>query len=379
MSFVLTEEQEAIRAAARDLARGRLPVAHLRALRDEGDPLGFSREAWRELGELGFAGATVAEAHGGAGLGLVEAGLVLEELGRTLAPTPLLSTTVLAAGALALGDNAALAAEWLPKVASGEAVLALASDEGTRHRRFMVEARADRRGGELVLSGVKTMVLDGHAADAIVVAARTSGGASERGGVTLALVRRGAPGLAIERRSLLDHRFTARVALEGVSVPLADVVGEVGGGGELLDRALDRGAAALAAEQLGGALEAFDQTVAYLKERRQFGAPIGSFQALKHRAAWMFCELELTKSIVRRALAALDEGAPDAPALASAAKARASEVYVHVAAEAVQMHGGIGVTDEHDIGLFYKRARVTELLLGAPAMHRDRFGLLSGY
>jgi acyl-CoA dehydrogenase len=213
----------------------------------------------------------------------------------------------------------------------------------------------------------------------MVVVARTSGDEADREGLTLFVLPASAPGVSSTRTPLVDSRGAARIRLEGVSAAPADVIGAIGRGADVLDPLLDRAAAGLAAEMLGSTQEVFDRTVAYLKERRQFGVPIGSFQALQHRAAWLLCEIELTRSVVGEALRALDEGRPDAPLLASAAKARASDTFLLAAAEAVQMYGGAGVTDELDIGFFLKRARTTEALLGTAAYHRDRFARLSGY
>src|SRR6185437_16585927 len=331
------------------------------------DATGFSRELWREMAAMGFAGLTLPPEHGGAGLGFAELGLVAEELGRTLCPTPLLSTVILGAGAVALGGSPAHRDEVLPAVAAGERILALAHDEGTRHARYGVRTAAERGAGGFRISGEKVFVLDGHAADAFVVVARTSDNPGDREGLTLFLVPASAPGVSATRTALVDSRGAARLRFDGVHASPDDVLGEVGRGADILDQVLDRATIALSAEMLGGLVEAFDRTVAYLKERRQFGVPIGSFQALKHRAALMFCEIELCRSVVMDALHALDEHRPDVPLSACAAKARATDAFLLVTAEAVQMHGGVGVTDELDIGLFLKRARAAEATFGGAA------------
>ncbi|MFI5296618.1 MAG: acyl-CoA dehydrogenase family protein [Polyangiales bacterium] len=379
MSFVWTEEQESLAKAAREFAQTRMPVSHLRALRDGRDAVGFSRERWSEMAVLGWPGITIAEEHGGSGLGFTELGLVLRALGRTLAPHPFLSTAVLSATALTLGTTDAQRARWLPAIASGGSVVAFAHDEGTRHARTRIATRALESASGLRLVGDKTLVLDGHVAEAFIVVARTSGAVDDREGLTLCRVPRDAPGVTITRTSMVDSRNAANVRFESVEVQRDHVLGTIGRGADSLDVTLDRATIALSAEMLGGAEELFERTLAYLKTRRQFGVPIGSFQALKHRAAQMFCELELSKSIVQAALSAIDEGRPDVAELASAAKARVSDTFVLVANEAVQMHGGVGVTDELDIGLFLKRARVTQRLFGDAAHHRDRFARLRGY
>jgi len=378
MGFVLTEEQEAIRRAARDLMRERAPVTELRRLRDSKDADGYLKTAWREMAGLGMVGMAIPERYGGAGLGWTELGLLLEESGRTLAATPLMSTVVLGASAVLLGGTETQRRELLMGVCEGRTLLALAHDEGTRHAPYGITTRAEPSAGRWRLHGDKSFVLDGHVADTLIVVARSSG---ERGreGLTLFLVPARAPGVTITRLSLVDSRNAARVRLAGVEVTEADVLGSVGKGADILDRVLDRGSIALSAETLGSLQEAFERTVEYLKVRKQFGVPIGSFQALKHRAAHLYCEVELSRSIVADALAALDEERAEVPMLASVAKARTSDAFLAIANEAIQLHGGIGVTDELDIGFFLKRARVAEQTLGSASHHRDRFARLRGY
>jgi len=376
--FELTPEQDELRRAARGVVERKLPVAHLRALRDGHDPAHLSRPLWRELADLGWAGIAIPEAHGGAGLGLVEAGLVMEELGRTLAPTPMLATAVIGAAAVAAGPDA-IQLEVLPAIAAGDRLLALAFEEDRRFAPYTCRTTARHTGSGWQLVGEKTFVLDAPAADAIIVLARVGGEPDDRAGLALFLVDRRTAGLGVLPLSLVDSRGAARVRLAGVVVPDRALLGEPGQGADLLDRLLARATAALCAEMVGAADAVFATTIQYLKDRRQFGVPIGSFQALKHRAARMFGELELTRSVVRAALHAVDHAEADADLLVSAAKARASDTFVHVAAEAMQMHGGIGVTDDLDVGLYYKRAKVASLTFGSAAYHRDRFARLQGY
>ncbi len=379
MALVLSEEQELLRQTARELIQSRAPVAALRALRDKDSPDGFSRELWRELAELGWCGITVPEELGGAGLGQLELGILLEECGRTLAATPLVSTVLLGANALLLGGSEAQQKDELPAIARGERILALALQEGVRHAPYQVALRAERAAGGFALRGEKRFVQDGHVADRIVVAARAAGAPGERGGLALFLVDARAPGLRALKTELVDARNAAQLRFDGVQVPASAALGEVGKGAEILDPLLDRAAAGQAAELLGLAQAAFERTLDYLKTRVQFGVPIGSFQALKHRAAQLYVALELTRSAVLEALQALDEGSARAPQLASAAKALASDTAARVCNEAVQMHGGIGVTDEEDIGLYLKRARVAQRSFGDASFHRDRHAALSGY
>lgn len=374
MSLVRTEDQESIQRAARAFVQAKMPVSHLRALRDTRDAAGLSREVWREMASLGLAGVTLPEAYGGGGLGFAELAIVLEECGRSLAPTPMIASVVLGAGAIAIAGTDAQKGAHLPAVAAGDELLAFAHEEGTRHAPYAIAARAEKSGAGWTITGEKSMVLDGHVADFFVVVARSGGAGRE--GLGLFLVPRSAGGVTVTRLSIVDSRNAARVRFDGAE---GEALGDAANGADVLDALLDRGAAALSAEMLGGAIEAFSRTVAYLKERKQFGVLIGSFQALKHRAAQLFCEIELTKSIVREACVAIDEGRGDARALVSAAKARATDTFLLVSSEAVQMHGGIGVTDELDIGFFLKRARVAGMTFGDAAFHRDRFARIGGY
>jgi alkylation response protein AidB-like acyl-CoA dehydrogenase len=379
MSLALTEEQELLRNTAREFMAEHSPVKELRRLRDTNDPVGFSRELWSQMAELGWAGIVLPEEHGGADLGYAELGIVLEECGRTLSATPLFSTLLLGANTLLLAGNATQRKEILARVAKGEAILALALQEGPHHAPYRVATRAEATRDGYKLTGRKTFVQDGHVADQIVVVARASGKPGERDGLGLFLVPRGARGLQVTRTVMVDGRNSAQVELDGVEVDKSAAVGIVGRGADVLDPVLDRATIGLCAELLGTISEAFDRTVNYLKTRKQFGVAIGSFQALKHRAAHMFTEVELSRSIVLDALRAIDEKRSDVPALASVAKARVSDTAFLVGNEAVQMHGGIGVTDEEEIGLFLKRARVAELTLGDAAYHRARFASLSGF
>jgi len=377
MSFVLTEEQESIRKTAKSFIAERAPVAHLRALRDAPDAVGFSRDLWKEMASLGLGGMAIPETYGGAGLGFAELGLVLTECGRTLAPTPFVSTVLLGASALLVAGATEASQALLPGVCAGERIIAFAHDEGSRFAPYAVATRAEADGGGFRLSGEKTFVLDGHVANDFIVVARSAGTPNERTGLTLLRVPADAPGITVTRTHMVDSRNAARVRFN--ATPARDVLGRPGEGADVLDAVLDRATAGLCAEMLGGIEEAFDRTVTYLKTRKQFGVPIGSFQALKHRAAHLFCEVELSKSIVLDALRAVDAKRPDLSRVVSVAKARLSDTYIAVTSEAVQMHGGVGVTDELDIGLFLKRARVAEMTLGTAAYHRRRFAELHGY
>jgi alkylation response protein AidB-like acyl-CoA dehydrogenase len=379
MALALDSDATLLRDTALEFFKDRAPVEALRKLRDGNDPSGFSRPLWREMAALGWAGFLVDEQHGGSAFGCLGLGIVMEAAGRTLAATPLLSTALIGASALSLAGSAQQKSAHLPALVAGERLTALALEEGAHHAPFRIAASARRSGKGFRLEGEKRFVLDGHVADLLIVVARTAGSDEERQGLTLFLVPADAPGVERRRTLMVDSRNAAILRLGGVTVGEDAVLGEVDGGAELLDRILDRARAGLAAEMLGSASEAFERTVQYLKDRKQFGVRIGSFQALKHRAAQMFCEIELVRSAVVAALTALDEGAKNAKALASLAKAKAGDAFFLVSNEGVQMHGGIGMTDEHEIGFFLKRARVAQASFGDSAFHRDRYAALLGY
>lgn len=377
MALALTEDQQILQSTAREFVAANAPVTHLRGLRDGKDATGFSRDLWKEMAKLGWAGLTFDEASGGSGLGYAELAVLFEECGRTLVPSPFLASAVLGAECVRRGADEALRTQILSSVAQGETLLALALDERARFAPYDVETKAEKSGDGYRLAGEKRFVLDGHVADRLVVVARTSGRAGDRDGLTLFLVDKLAKGVTVTRTIMVDNRNAALVKLEGVE-PEA-VLGEVDRGADILDPALDRATAALCAEMVGLMTEAFEQTIEYLKTREQFGVKIGTFQALKHRAAEMFAELELSRSIVRELASAIDDDGPDVPALVSVAKARCSDAASLISREMLQMHGGIGMTDEADIGFYLKRARVSELSFGDASYHRDRFATLQGY
>jgi acyl-CoA dehydrogenase len=379
MALVLNDDQKMIRDSADGFFKTAAPVAQHRQLRDTADATGFDRDVWAKMAEMGFAGVLVPEAHGGAGFGHVAAGLIMEAIGRNLSAAPMLSTGILATTALNIAGTPDQQAKYLPLIAQGQRLFALAADEAARHNPVHVATTAMPSGNGFRLNGVKGFVLDGHVADTLIVAARTSGDTRDKDGITLFLVDARAAGVEIARRSMVDSRNAARVTLSDVQVDGADVLGEVGGGLAVLDKVLDAGRACLAAEMLGVSSESFVRTVDYLKQREQFGQKIGSFQALQHRAAHLFCEVELARSATLKALTALDEQDEQSAAYASLAKAKSGEVAKLATNEGVQMHGGIGMTDDFDIGFYMKRARAAQETFGDIAFHGDRLARLMGY
>jgi alkylation response protein AidB-like acyl-CoA dehydrogenase len=379
MALVLTEEQTLLRDSARGLISDKAPVAHLRQLRDSKDETGFSRDLWKTFAEMGFSGLLVPEDFGGSGLGCVEAGIVMEEIGRRLMPSPFLATSVLAASALSRGGSAAQKSEYLPKISAGALLAALAIDEGTKHRPLQTKMQAVRSGNGFKLSGDKAFVVDGHTADLLIVAARTAGSAGEAKGLTLFLVNPKAKGIATERTVMVDAHNAARVEFDNVEVDADSVLGEVDQGGALLEGVLNIGRGAVASEMVGLGEEVFGRTVAYLKERKQFGKAIGEFQALQHRAAQLYIDIEITRAAVLKALQALDADLDKAGAAVSVAKARAGTTATLAVQEGVQMHGGMGMTDQFDIGFFMKRARVCQELFGDSNFHADQLARAKSY
>jgi len=368
-----------LRDTTRNFLSKNAPIAHLRELRDRHNPDGFSRSLWKQFAEQGWAGVLVPETHGGLGLGYVEAGIVMEELGHTLTPSPFFSTAVMAATVIAHGGSDAQKDGYLPKIAAAELIATLAIDETPKHRPARIALGATRSGSVFTLSGSKRFVVDGHVADLIIVAARTSGGAGETSGLTLFAIDRRSKGLRVERTIAVDSHNAARVEFDQVRASAENVVGEVDNGWSLLDGTLNAGRAALAAELLGAGDEAFTRTLIYLKERKQFGKVIGEFQALQHRAAQLYCELEVTRSAVLNALQMLDESFDDAVQMVAIAKARAGRSATLAAQEGIQMHGGIGMTDDFDIGFFLKRVRVCQELFGDENFQADRIASLARY
>jgi alkylation response protein AidB-like acyl-CoA dehydrogenase len=379
MALVLNEEQLMLKESAKDFLQQRAPVSHLRELRDRNSESGYSKELWTEMAEMGWTAILVPEQYGGLDYGYSGLGILLEETGRKLTPSPMLSTCLMGVTALTRGGSAEQCGKYLPEIAAGNHLLALAVNESSRHAPHSVTTTAESSGEGFRLAGRKTAVVDGHNADTLIVSARTGGTGQDSDGISLFLVPADHPGVTIERYRVLDTHCAAHITLENVEVGPDSLLGELHQGAAILDPVLDAGAIGQSAELLGLAQEAFERTLEYLKERKQFGVPIGSFQALQHRAAVMFGDIEQCKSIVLKGLHALDKDDGNIPELASLVKAKLSETAHNVAAEAIQMHGGIGMTDEFDIGFFLKRCQVLETFLGDRYFHLDRFARQRGY
>ena len=350
----------------------------LRHWRDTECKDGFGHALWKQMAEMGFTGILVSEADGGLGMGHVEAGIVLEEIGRNLTPSPFLTSSVIAATALQdAGDE--LRGRWLPGLLGGDSVFAVAIDEGAKHRPERIACRAEKSGNGFKLSGKKDFVVHGASADMIVVAARTSGSDDDDDGVTLFAVPKDAAGIGHNSVRLVDSSMASHITLDGVELDGDAVIGEVDGGREVLNRVLDAGRVGSAAEGVGVARGAMDLTVDYLKQRKQFGKLIGEFQALQHRAAHLYSEVEIARASVIKAQQLLDAGSERGSLMASVAKAKVGKAARLAVQEGVQMHGGIGMTDEYDIGLYMKRDRALAEFMGDVYYHANRVAELSGY
>ena len=379
MALVLNEEQQSLKDIAKEFLQKNAPVTHFREIRDTENELGYDQDLWKQIVDLGWSGILVPEEYGGFDFGMVGMGSIFEEMGKMLTPSPLFSTGVLGASLIALGGNDKQKQTYLPQIVGGSITTALALEEGNRHSPFSINTEAKKDGENYSITGNKTFVIDGHSSKLLIVAARTSGSEKDSSGITLFLIDPSANGVEVNKTSMVDSRNSANISLKEVTVSKDDILGEESNGSAILEEVLDRAQIAISAEMLGNASQAFDITLEYLKERKQFGAVIGSFQALQHRAAEMYSELELTKSSVIAACVAADEKSNDLRRMASLAKFKAGETNHLVTNEAVQMHGGVGVTDEYDVGLYLKRARVTEQIFGNSEYHLDRYASLSEY
>mgnify|MGYP001206934840 FL=1 len=379
MKLVLTEEEQFLKDTAKNFADERSPITHFRALRDNNDPLLWDKDLWSEMTKLGWPGILIPEDYGGSNFGVTGISVILNECAKTLTPSPLFATGVIGAYSITNYGTEKQKEFYLPKIVNGELTTALAIDESSHHNPADTEIIAKKQGSSFIINGKKTFVIDGASADLIILLARTSGIKGDMTGLTLFLVDANSNGIDRRKLDMADSRNYANINFKNVEIPDSDILGDLETGGETIENILDIGRIAMASEMLGNAEAAFETTLDYLKQRKQFGVLIGSFQALQHRAAEMFCEIELTKSSVMGAMKAADEGSNELQRLSSLAKTVAGETLHLVSNEAVQMHGGIGVTDEYDIGFFLKRARVAEQIFGSSKYHTERYANLSGF
>ncbi|MFN3819657.1 acyl-CoA dehydrogenase family protein [Blastomonas sp.] len=378
MPMYLNEDQAMLRDSAREFLKSEAPVSHMRKLRDDNCKDGFRHALWKQFGEMGFTGILIGEDDGGLGLGHVEAGVVLEEIGRNLSPSPFLTTAIAGVAALNHGGQH-LKDKFFPGILAGETVLALAIDEGAKHRPAHIATKAERSGNGFKLTGNKQFVIQGASADALIVAARTAGAPGETDGLTLFAVDKDAANMSMDSARLVDSSMAAHVTFDGVEVDGDAVIGEVDNGWQVLSGLLRAGRTGSAAELVGVGAGAMDMTVDYLKQRKQFGRLIGEFQALQHRSAHLYSEMEIARAAVLKAQQLLDEGKDSAEVYVSVAKAKAGRTTNLVVREGVQMHGGIGMTDEYDIGFYMKRDRALNEFMGDANFHAGRVAEIFGY
>lgn len=383
MTFILTEEERLLRNTAMSFITQECPLSSFRSVRYQNSFTGFSPKIWGEMVALGWAGIPFPDEFGGLDMGLAPLAQIMEQCGRQLVPTPIISTVILSGQLLLSHGSDSLKKQYLPRIISGSSIFSLAFQEDkSRHNPLYTETRVEKLNNAYILNGCKTLVLDAPACDAFIISARHENGPDSREGISLFFVPKDHPGLECQPQTLMDGRMAGRLLLNNVTLDTSQLLGEEGKAAPLLERVIDLATAALCSEMLGGMQAAFELAMEYLKQREQFGVKIGSFQALQHRASRLYIDIQLADSAVRAANYALDNNQSDAleiQKLVSLAKALCSDSYLQITCDALQIFGGIGMTDEHDIGLYLKRARVSEQLFGDAAWHRSRWASLSGY
>jgi alkylation response protein AidB-like acyl-CoA dehydrogenase len=376
MNFGFNEEQELLRSTARKFFDNECASETVRKLMD--GPEGMTSDLWKKIAEQGWTGLIFPDEHGGMGLGFVDLVVLMEEMGRSVVPGPFFSTVLLGGLAIREAGTDAQKKAWLPKISSGEARATLAWMEPSAElgaRGITLQAAA--KGAGFTLDGTKLFVHDAHTADVIVVAARTSSGQNPEDGVSLFLVPKGTPGLNVTLLPTMDQtRKLCEVELRDVALGAEALMGQAGSGWAPLARVIDRATVALCAEMCGGAQKVLEMTVEYAKIRQAFGRPIGSYQGVKHKAADMLVDVENSKSITYYAAWAMDEGVPEGQLAVSMAKAYVSDAYRRVSGAGIQLHGGIGFTWEHDLHLYFKRAKGSEFTFGDATWHRERVAQL---
>ena len=379
MKLILNEEQQFLKDTAKNFAEERTPVNHFRSLRDNKDNLLWDKDTWKEMVNLGWSGILIPEEYGGSNFGLAGISVILQECGKTLTPSPLFATGVLGAYAISQYGTEEQKKKYLPQIANGEITTAIAIDESSHHNPLNINTSAVSKDNSYILNGKKVFVVDGASADLLIVVSRTSGKTGDSTGLTLFLVENNQPNINVVKLDMADSRNYANITFSDITVQKENILGDIEAGGEAIENILDIGRIAISAEMLGNTEAAFESTINYLKERKQFGVLIGTFQALQHRAAEMFCEIELTKSSIMVAMQGADNNSNELQRLASLAKTMAGETLHLVSNEAIQMHGGIGVTDEYDLGFYLKRSRVVEQIFGCSKFHTERYANISGF
>ena len=373
------EELTILRDTIKNFLNNNAPVNQIRQIRDQNNQEGFCRNTWQAIADLGLLGVLIPEKYGGVDMGYHAAGLISEEMGRTLTASPYLSTAIIGASAINLFGSKNQKEKLLKNLVSGNSILSLAIDENLQHLPNIVKTHATRWKNGFKISGKKTFVADGSIADLFICSARTNATNNSKDGITLFLIPSNLDGISIQKNNSIDHRNFANILFDDVEVNSDSILSEVDSGYWALEQILNIGRSCIASEMLGISEECLDRTINYIKERKQFGVSIGSFQGLQHRISHLFSEIEITKSLINKTLKCLDNSTEEIELMTAATKAKAGEICQLASQEAIQMHGGVGMTDEYDIGFFLKRSRVADALLGNSKFHTDKFASLRGY
>ena len=372
MALILTEEQNMLKEAAAEFLEANSPLESFRKLRDN-NYKSFDPEVWKGFIEMGWTALTIPEKYGGLEFGYTGLGQILEETGKTLTKSPLISSILLSATAIRLSDNEFIKAKWLPKLMNGNTLMSFALDERSYFDPNTIKSTAILSDDNFIINGAKNMVIDACNSDLIIVVANLNNSTS------LFLVDTKSEGVEIKTDILMDAGSYSSVIFKNVTVPAKNQLNLKVKGEEMLKSIIEIGAIGLSCEMLGSVQAAFSQTMEYIKERQQFGTKIGSYQGLQHRAAKLFCEIELSKSVVIKSLQVIDQKNENLSYYAHLAKAKLGEVLKLISNEAIQMHGGIGVTDDVNIGFYLKRARVIQRLLGDTNYHLSCIAKQKGY
>lgn len=374
MSLVINEEQNMLKSSAKELLDLKSPISLMRELRDDNYNQ-FDADLWKEMVEMGWTALTVPEEYNGLNFGYVGLGQVIEEMGKKLTVSPMISTVLVSTTIVGLSKNEVLKSKLFDEIMSGKKLCTLAHEESSHHNPNIDLSIISNNNEKFILNGKKRFVIDGTISDYLIVSANSE----SNGSLELVIIDSKSKGITFNNKVHMDSKIYSDISFNNVEFSKDNFLSTENDGKKILKKALDIACVGLAAEMLGNIQQAFDMTIQYLKEREQFGVKIGSFQALQHRSAIMFGEIELCKSIVLKALQAIDSGDENLPELASLAKSKLGLTSKLVTNEAVQMHGGIGVTDDADIGFFLKRVRVSQRIFGDSNYHLDRVAKFNSY
>ena len=374
MSLVINEEQNMLKSSAKELLDLKSPISLMRELRDDNYNQ-FDPDLWKEMVEMGWTALTVPEEYNGLNFGYVGLGQVIEEMGKKLTVSPTISTVLVSTTIVGLSKNEVLKSKLFDEIMSGKKLCTLAHEESSHHNPNIDLSIISNNNDKFILNGKKRFVIDGTISDYLIVSANSE----SNGSLELVIIDSKSKGITFNNKVHMDSKIYSDISFNNVEFSKDNFLSTENDGKKILKKALDIACVGLAAEMLGNIQQAFDMTIQYLKEREQFGVKIGSFQALQHRSAIMFGEIELCKSIVLKALQAIDSGDENLPELASLAKSKLGLTSKLVTNEAVQMHGGIGVTDDADIGFFLKRVRVSQRIFGDSNYHLDRVAKFNSY